>query len=83
MKKLTSYLDANINEASGSFGLPNKMLILVKKDISKQLADLFNLYFSSHSFQSVLKTAKAVPVLKWGSELDCCNHRFIFLLSNM
>ena len=40
----------NINKTCGPFSIPNKILILLKHDISKQLADLFNLSFSSGSF---------------------------------
>ena len=50
-------------------------MILLKQDISLQLADLFNLSFSSGSFPSILQTAKVVPVFKKGSKLDCCNYR--------
>ena len=73
----------NINKASRPFSIPNKILILLKQDISIQLADLFNLSFSSGSFPSILKTAKVVPVFKKGSKLDCCNYRPISLLSNV
>ena len=72
----------NINKTCGPFSIPNKILILLKHDISKQLADLFNLSFSSGSFPSILKTAKVVPVFKKGSKLDCCNYHPISLLSN-
>ena len=73
----------SINKASGPFSIPNKILILLKHDISKQLADLFNLSFSSGSFASVLKTAKVVPVFKKGSKLDCCSYSPIPLLTNV
>ena len=56
---------------------------LLKQDISIQLADLFNLSFSSGSFPSILKTAKVVSVFKKGSKLDCCNYHPISLLSNV
>ena len=48
----------NIIKASGPFSIPNKILALLKQDISKQLVDLFNLSFSSDSFPSIFKTAK-------------------------
>ena len=69
----------NINKAS----IPNKILILLKQDISKQLADLLNLSFSSSSFPSILKTAKVVPVFKKGSKLDYWNYCPIYILSNV
>ena len=58
-------------------------MILLKQDISLQLADLFNLSFSSGSFPSILKTATVVPVFKKDSKLDCCNYRPISHLSNV
>ena len=64
----------NMNKAC-PFSIPNKILI--------QLADLFNLSFSSGSFPSILKTAKVVPVFKKVSKLDCCNYHPISLLSNV
>ena len=73
----------NINKACGPFSIPNKILILLKQDISLQLSDLFNLSFSFGSFPSLLKTAKVVPVFKQGSKLDCCNYRPISLLSDV
>ena len=73
----------NINKACGPFSSPNKIVVLLKQDIYLQLADLFNLSFSSGSFPSILKTAKVVPVFKKGSKLDCCNYRPISLLSNV
>ena len=65
----------NINKASGPFSVPNKILIPLKQDTSKQLADLFNLSFSSGSIPFILKTAKVVSVFKKGSKLDYCNYR--------
>ena len=73
----------NINKSCGLFGIPNKILILPKQDISKQLADLLNLSFSFGSFPSLLKTARVVPVFKKGSKLDCCNYRPISRLPNV
>ena len=51
-----------------------------KNEISKQLADLFNLSFMTGVFPSVLKTAKVVPVFKKDSKLDYSNYRPISLL---
>ena len=54
----------NINKASGPFSNPNKVLILPENYIFKQLAGLLYLSFSSCSFSSILKAAKAVVVSK-------------------
>ena len=54
----------NSNKASGPSSIPYRILFLLKNEISKQLADLFNLSFMSGVFPSVLKTAKVVPVFK-------------------
>ena len=82
-EEIANISSLSINKACGPFSFPNKILILLKQDISLQLADLFNLSFSSGSFTSILKTAKVVPVFKNGSKLDCCNYRPISLLSNV
>ena len=54
----------NSNKASGPNSIPYRILFLLKNEISKQLADLFNLSFMTGVFSSVLKTAKVVPVFK-------------------
>ena len=51
--------------------------------LGQNLADLFNLFFTTGVFPSVLKTAKVVPVFKKDSKLDYRNYRPIFLLSNI
>ena len=71
----------NINKASSPFSISNKILILLKQDISKELAEIFNLSFSYGSFPSILKISKVVPVFKKGSKLDYCNYCPISLLS--
>ena len=63
--------------------VPYRILFLLKYEISKQLADLFNLSFMTGIFPSVLKTAKVVPVFKKGSKLDYSNYCPISLLSNI
>ena len=73
----------NSSEASGPNSIPYRILFLLKNDISKQLADLFNLFFLTGVFPSVLKTAKVVPVFKKDSKLDYSNYRPISLLSNI
>ena len=73
----------NSNKSSGPNRIPYRILFLLKNDISKQLADLFNLSFMTGVFPSVLKTAKVVPVFKKDSKLDYRNYRPISLLSNI
>ena len=55
-----------MNKSSGPNSIPYKILNLLKKDISKQLADLFNLSLSSGVFPLLLKIAKVVPRLQKG-----------------
>ena len=74
---------ANSNKSSGPNSIPYRILLLLKNEISKQLADLFNLSFMTGVFPSVLKTAKVVPVFKKDSKLDYSNYRPISLLSNV
>ena len=52
----------NSNKASGPNSIPYRILFLLKNEILKQLADLFNLSFTTGVFPFVLKTAKVVPV---------------------
>ena len=73
----------NSNKASGPNSIPYRILFLLKNEISKQLADLFNLSFMTGVFPSVLKIAKVVPVFKKDSKLDYSNYRPISLLSNI
>ena len=54
-----------------------------KKEILKQLADLFNLAFMNGVFPPVLKTAKAVPVFKKDWKLDYSKYHPIYLLSDI
>ena len=73
----------NSNKASGPISIPYSILFLLKNEISKQLADLFNLFFMTGVFPSVLKIAKVVPVFKKDSKLDYSKYRPISLLSNI
>ena len=73
----------NSNKTSGPNSIPYRILFLLKNEISKQLADLFNLSFMTAVFLSVIKTAKVVSVFKKDSKLDYSNYRPISLLSNM
>ena len=73
----------NFSKASGPNSIPYRILFLLKNEILKQLADLFNLSFMTGVLPSVLKTAKVVPVFKKDSKLDYSNYRPISLLSNI
>ena len=71
----------NSNESVGPNNIPIRILELLKNDISTQLADTFNISFSTGVFPSILKVAKVVPVHKKDSKLDFSNYRPILLLS--
>ena len=64
----------NSNKASGPNSISYRICLL-KNEISKQLADFFNLFFMTGAFPSVLKTAKVVPAFKKDSKLDYSNYR--------
>ena len=72
----------NSNKASWPNSIPYRIFFLLKTEISKQLADLFNLSFKTGVSPSVLKTGKLIPIFKKDSKLDYSNYRPIFLLSN-
>ena len=58
------------NKSSGPNSIPTRMLKLLKKDISIQLADIFNLSFSSEIYPTPLKTAKVIPKHEEDSDLN-------------
>ena len=70
----------NQDKSDGPSSIPIKILKLLNKDISDQLAILFNQSFSSGIFPSILKTSKIIPIYK---KLECSNFRPISLLSNI
>ena len=71
------------NKSDGPNSIPIKILKLLNKDISDQLAILFDQSFSSGIFPSILKTSKIIPIYKKGSKLEFSNYRPISLLSNI
>ena len=73
----------NSRKVSGPNSTPHRILFLLRNDISKQLADLFNFSFITGVFSSILKTVRVVPVFKKGSKLDCSNYCSISLLPNI
>ena len=72
----------NSNKASGPSSISYRIFLL-KNEISKQLADLFNLSIVTGVFPSLLKTAKLVSVYKKDSKLDYSSYHPIPLLSNI
>ena len=55
---------------SGLDSIPTRITKLLKKDISIQLADIFNLSFSSEIYPTPLKTAKVIPKHEEDSDLN-------------
>ena len=70
-------------KASGPSNIPTKVFQTFAKPLSKPLADLIDLSFSTGKFPSSLKTTKVIPVLKKGDTLDCNNYRPISRISNI
>ena len=56
---------------------------LVQDQISKHLATICNLSFSTGIFPTILKTVKVIPIHKKDSKLEVSNYRPISLLSNI
>ena len=79
--QITSSL--NSNKSVGRNSIPAKILKLLKNDIFSQLADIFNISFSTGVFPTILKVAKVVLVYKKDSKLDFSNYWPISLLSNI
>ena len=61
----------NQNKSDGPNSIPIKILKLLNKDISDQLAIFFNQSFSSGIFLSILKTSKIILIYKKGYKLKC------------
>ena len=54
----------NQNKSDGPNSIPIKILKLLNKDISDQLAMLFNQFSFSGIFLSIMKTSKSIPLYK-------------------
>ena len=65
----------NSNKSVGLNSIPIRILKLLKNNISTQLADTFNISFSTGVFPTTLKVAKVVLVHKKDSKLDFSNYR--------
>ena len=76
--EVSNIFSLNQNKSNGPNSIPIKILKVLNKDISDQLAILFNQTFSSGIFPSILKTSKIIPIYKKGSKLECSNYRPIF-----
>ena len=62
IQNIISSLDSN--KSVGPESMPKEKLKLLKNDISSQLADIFNISFSTGVFPTILKVAKVVPYIK-------------------
>ena len=68
----------NSKRAPGPNSVPCRISFLLTSEILKQLGNLFNLFFLTGVFTSVLKTLKVLPVFKKDSKLDNTNYRTTF-----
>ena len=54
----------NSDKASSPNSVPNRIVFLLKNEIAKHFAKLFNLSFMTGVFLSILKIEKIVPLFK-------------------
>ena len=72
-----------MNKSDGPNSMFTRTSKLLNKDISDQVAFMFNQSFASGKFPSFLKKSKIIPIYKKGSKLECSNCISICLLSNI
>ena len=72
-----------VHKAVGPSSIPTIILKQFKKFLSKPLANLINLSFSTGVFPKILNQAKIIPIFKKGDQQDCNSYRPISLLSNI
>ena len=68
-------------KSAGPFSIPVKLLKLVKSDISRPLACIFNESITLGNFPDKLKCATVIPIHKKGAYNDPSKYRPISLLS--
>ena len=68
-------------KSTGPFSIPVKLLKLVKSDILRPLACIFNESINLGIFPDKLKCAKVIPIHKKGAHNNPSNYRPISLLS--
>ena len=71
------------NKATGINSIHIKILKLAKEQFAEHLCFIHNLSFTTGIFPDSSKIAKATPLYKNGSKLECANYRPIFLLPNL
>ena len=81
IKTIISFLD--FGKVCGPNSIPNHLLHLLKEDISRPLALLFNLSLSTGTLPDFLKISKTILIFKKGSRLLVSNFRPISLLYNL
>ena len=72
-----------VHKAVGPDSIPTIILRQFKNILSKALANLINLSFSTVLFLKILKQAKIIPALRKGDQQDCNNYRPISFLPNI
>ena len=72
-----------VHKAVGPRSVSTIILKQFKKLLSKPLANLIDLSFSTGLFPKFLKQAKIIPIFKKGDQQDCDNYRAISFLSNI
>ena len=73
----------NHQKGSGPNGLPSKILLMLKDEISIPLTIIFNISQRTGTYPRLLKLSKTIPVYKKGSKMEISNYRPISLLSNI
>ena len=78
-----NYFFNSFNKSCEPNSIQTKILHLVQDQISKHLATVCNLFFSTGIFSTILKTTEVILIHKKDSRLEMSNYRPISLLSNI